>query len=58
MSGEVTDQPATCKEMRNELSAVDPRLIEMMYKLEDNGLIQNNEYIGLGLRIPNLCRHS
>ena len=35
---------------------MEPKLIEMAHKLEDNGLIENKDYIWLKSRISNLSK--
>ena len=42
---ETEDQIAIRKEIRKDWGQMEPRLIEMPHKLEDNGFIENNDYI-------------
>ena len=51
------EQLAISKEIRKEWSSMEPKLIEMAHKLEDNGLIENKDYIWLKSRISNLSKH-
>ncbi len=50
------EQLAISKEIRKEWSSMEPKLIEMAHKLEDNGLIENKDYIWLKSRISNLSK--
>ena len=54
---ETEEQLAIRKEIRKEWSLMEPRLIEMAHKLEDNELIENKDYIWLKSRISNLSKH-
>ena len=54
---ETEEQLAIRKEIRKEWSAMEPKLIEMVHKLEDNGLIENKDYIWLKGSISNLSNH-
>jgi len=54
---ETEEQQAVRKEIRKEWGSMEPRLIEMAHKLEDNGLIENKDYIWLKSRISNLSKH-
>jgi hypothetical protein len=38
-------------------SSMEPKLIEMTHKLEDNDLIEKRDYIWLKARISNLSKH-
>ena len=49
---------AARKGIRKEWSSMEPKLIEMAHKLEDNGLIENKYYIWLKERISNGYEHS
>ena len=53
---ETEEQLAIRKEIRKEWSSMEPKLIEMAHKLEDNGLIENKDYIWLKSRISNLSK--
>lgn len=44
------------KEFRKEWSEIEPKLVEMAHKSEDNGLIENKDYIWLKSRISNLSK--
>jgi hypothetical protein len=52
------EQTTTMKEIRNEWSSLELKLIEIENKLEDNGLIENKFYIWRRPRIFNLIGHS
>ena len=54
---ETEEQTAIRKEIKKEWSSMEPKLIEMAHKLEDNGLIENKDYIWLKGRISNLSKH-
>ena len=54
---ETERQLAIRKEIRKEWSSMEPKLIEMAHKLENNSLIENNDYIWLKSRISNLSKH-
>ena len=54
---ETEEQIAIRKEIRKDWSSMEPKLIEMVHKLEDNGLIENKDYIWLKYRISNLSKH-
>ena len=54
---ETEEQTAIRKEIRKEWGSMEPKLIEMAHKLEDNGLIENKDYIWLKGRISNLSKH-
>ena len=54
---ETEEQTAIRKEIRKEWGSMEPKLIEMAHKLEDNGLIENSDYIWLKGRISNLSKH-
>ena len=54
---ETEKQLAIRKEIRKEWSTIEPKLIDMAHKLEDNGLIGNRDYIWLKSRISNLSKH-
>lgn len=54
---ETEEQTVIRKEIRKEWSSMEPKLIEMAHKLEDNGLIENKDYIWLKSRISNLSKH-
>ena len=54
---ESEEQVAIRKEIRKEWSSMEPKLIEMAHKFEDNGLIENKDYIWLKSRISNLSNH-
>ena len=54
---ETEEQTAIRKEIRKDWSSMEPKLIEMAHKLEDNGLIENKDYIWLKSRISNLSKH-
>ena len=54
---ETEEQIAIRKEIRKEWGSMEPKLIEMAHKLEDNGLIENSDYIWLKGRISNLSKH-
>ena len=54
---ETEEQTAIRKEIRKDWGQMEPRLIEMAHKLEDNGLIENKDYIWLKGRISNLSKH-
>ena len=54
---ETEEQTAIRKEIRKEWGSMEPKLIEMAHKLENNGLIENRDYIWLKSRISNLSKH-
>jgi hypothetical protein len=54
---ETEEQLAIRKEIRKEWSSMEPKLIEMAHKLEDNGLIENKDYFWIKGRISNLSKH-
>ena len=54
---ETEAQLAIRKEIRKDWGQMEPRLIELAHKLEDNGLIENKDYIWLKGRISNLSKH-
>ncbi len=54
---ETEEQLAIRREIRKEWSTMEPKLIEMAHKLEDNSLIENKDYIWLKSRISNLSKH-
>jgi inactivated superfamily I helicase len=54
---ETEEQIAIRKEIRKEWGSMEPKLIEMAHKSEDNGLIENSDYIWLKGRISNLSKH-
>ena len=54
---ETDELQAISKEIRKEWSTMEPKLIEMVHKLEDNELIENKDYIWLKSRISNLSKH-
>ncbi|MFG1545338.1 MAG: hypothetical protein AAE976_02430 [Thermoplasmataceae archaeon] len=54
---ETEEQIAIRKEIRKEWSSMEPKLIEMTHKLEDNDLIEKRDYIWLKARISNLSKH-
>ena len=54
---ETEEQLAIRKEIRKDWGQMEPRLIEMAHKLEDNGLIENSDYIWLKGKISNLSKH-
>lgn len=54
---EIEEQTTIRNEIRKDWSSMEPRLIEMVHKLEDNGLIENKDYIWLKSRISNLSKH-
>ena len=56
-SKESEEQQVIRKEIRKEWSSMEPKLIEMAHKLEDDGLIENKDYIWLKSRISNLSKH-
>ena len=51
------EQLAIRKEIRKDWGQMEPRLIELAHKLEDNGLIENKDDIWLKSRISNLSKH-
>ena len=53
---ETEEQLTIRKDIRKEWSSMEPKLIEMAHKLEDNGLIENKDYIWLKSRISNLSK--
>ena len=53
---ETEEQIAIRKEIRKDWGSMEPKLIEMAHKLEDNGLIENKDYIWLKGRISNLSK--
>ena len=57
MKKETEEQLVIRKEIRKKWSTMEPKLIEMAHKLEDNGLIENKDYIWLKSRISNLSKH-
>lgn len=54
---ETEEQTAIRKEIRKEWGSMEPKLIEMAHKLENNDLIENRDYIWLKSRISNLSKH-
>ncbi|QRF75977.1 hypothetical protein Thermo_01487 [Thermoplasmatales archaeon] len=54
---ETEEQQAVRKEIRKEWGSMEPKLIEMTHKLEDNGLIENKDFLWIKTRISNLSRH-
>lgn len=54
---ETEEQLAIRKENRKEWCAIEPKLIEMAHKLEDNELIENKDYIWIKGRSSNLSKH-
>jgi hypothetical protein len=45
------EHQAIRREIRKDWSYIEPKLIDMTHKLEDNGLIENKDYIWLKSRI-------
>ena len=54
---ETEEQTAIRKEIRKDWSSMEPKLIEIAHKLEDNGLIEDKDYIWLKSKISNLIKH-
>ena len=55
---EETEKQLTIRrEIRKEWGSIEPKLNEMAHKLEDNGLIENKDYIWLKGRITNLSKY-
>ena len=54
---ETEEQLAIRREIRKNWGLMEPKLIEMAHKLEDNELITNKDYIWLKSRISNLSKH-
>ena len=54
---ETEEQIVIRKEIRKDWGSMEPQLIEMAHKLEDNGLIENKDYLWIKTRISNLSKH-
>lgn len=54
---ETEEQLAIREEIRKEWIAIEPKLIEMTHKLEDNVLIKKKDYFWIKGRISNLSKH-